>query len=221
MLDAPKPSYLLRTACSNLQNFKLLDALIHILRGPMDETANTVVLVIHNLSLTYEKRKRLQTAAAARVSKKAYMKFKGKVTEGTVASMGLVEGSVMAMIDKPKARGLNPDLEAMMERCNVEAHWAGQGQTSPAGFRNPNVNWGVSKMVEHGKKGDRPCSFCAHPNAKTVCSTCSQTRYCDQMCQLQHWKRGGHKKECKKVEKDAWKYGVVGGGGGLVGGGGA
>lgn len=147
-------------------------------------------------------------------------KFKGKVTEGTVASMGLVEGSVMAMIEKPKARGLNPDLEAMMERCNVEAPWAGQGETSPAGFRNPNVNWGVSKMVERGKKGERPCSFCAHPNAKKVCSRCSQTRYCDQKCQLQHWKRGGHKKECKKVEKDAWKYGVVVGGGGLVGGGG-
>ena len=41
-----------------------------------------------------------------------------------------------------------------------------------------------------------PCDACAKPGAQLRCAGCLVFRYCDQACQKQHWKQGGHKKAC-------------------------
>ena len=49
----------------------------------------------------------------------------------------------------------------------------------------------------------KSCGACAVPlpdlRAKQ-CSNC-KTRYCGPECQVQHWKKGGHDKLCKKIKK--------------------
>jgi hypothetical protein len=48
------------------------------------------------------------------------------------------------------------------------------------------------------------CTVCGEP-AKSECSRCKAAgreppRYCGKGCQVAHWKTGGHKQVCKKVE---------------------
>ncbi len=40
------------------------------------------------------------------------------------------------------------------------------------------------------------CSHCSAPDATARCRGCHIARYCDAACQREHWKRGGHKREC-------------------------
>ena len=42
------------------------------------------------------------------------------------------------------------------------------------------------------------CTNCGTANAPYVCSLCKKTQYCSKECQTEHWKQGGHKKQCKE-----------------------
>ena len=42
----------------------------------------------------------------------------------------------------------------------------------------------------------RPCGVCGKPGPRQ-CSRCKAVHYCSLDCQKQHWKKGGHKQECK------------------------
>ncbi len=46
------------------------------------------------------------------------------------------------------------------------------------------------------------CAACAAPLAHTAprCIRC-HTRYCNDSCQTDHWRRGGHKQICKKIHR--------------------
>ena len=49
----------------------------------------------------------------------------------------------------------------------------------------------------------RTCSNCSKKEAPDSpllsCKRCHQTQYCGEVCQLEHWKKGGHKKVCKAL----------------------
>ena len=32
------------------------------------------------------------------------------------------------------------------------------------------------------------------------CAKCKSVRYCSKECQTTHWKKGGHNKECKRIQ---------------------
>lgn len=36
-----------------------------------------------------------------------------------------------------------------------------------------------------------------------VCNGCDRVRYCSPECQMQHWKQGGHRQECKRMQAAA------------------
>ena len=47
------------------------------------------------------------------------------------------------------------------------------------------------------------CAACAAPlphDHKKRCSRC-KTRYCDEACQRQHWKTGGHDALCRRIKR--------------------
>jgi len=51
------------------------------------------------------------------------------------------------------------------------------------------------------------CSTCGKPKTPMrpikPCKLCHTVQYCGRECQVQHWKQGGHRKECKKIRKAA------------------
>mmetsp|Transcript_49413 Transcript_49413/g.119862 ORF Transcript_49413/g.119862 Transcript_49413/m.119862 type:complete len:540 (+) Transcript_49413:84-1703(+) len=63
------------------------------------------------------------------------------------------------------------------------------------------------EMLNQGKinarSERRQCANCKKPeegrNNFSQCSKCRTVRYCSRDCQVEHWKNGGHKKECKKL----------------------
>ena len=50
------------------------------------------------------------------------------------------------------------------------------------------------------KSGGVPCAKCGKPGSTTVCSRCKKVAYCSKKCQVEHWKRGGHKRTCKPLQ---------------------
>ena len=44
------------------------------------------------------------------------------------------------------------------------------------------------------------CAMCGRAGAKMRCARCQRVRYCSGPCQVQHWKKGGHRKECGKQQ---------------------
>ena len=42
--------------------------------------------------------------------------------------------------------------------------------------------------------------MCGRAGAKMRCARCQRVRYCSGPCQVQHWKKGGHRKECGKQQ---------------------
>ena len=55
------------------------------------------------------------------------------------------------------------------------------------------------------KQRKNVCSNCGKMNVQLqVCSLCHSVQYCGRECQVIHWKKGGHKKECNQLtsEKD-------------------
>ncbi len=48
------------------------------------------------------------------------------------------------------------------------------------------------------------CSNCQVAEQKEqfkICSGCKKTRYCSRECQVNHWKNGGHKADCKATKE--------------------
>jgi TPR repeat protein len=43
------------------------------------------------------------------------------------------------------------------------------------------------------------CDSCDKKNALLFCSRCKGTSYCNRACQVDHWKKGGHKETCVEV----------------------
>jgi len=50
------------------------------------------------------------------------------------------------------------------------------------------------------------CAACGTPTTTkrplNACSQCHTTHYCNRDCQMTHWKEGGHKRECKRLQKE-------------------
>jgi TPR repeat protein len=50
------------------------------------------------------------------------------------------------------------------------------------------------------------CAVCDTPKTTKrplhACSQCHTTHYCNRECQMKHWKEGGHKRECKQLQKE-------------------
>ena len=51
------------------------------------------------------------------------------------------------------------------------------------------------------------CSTCGKPKTPLrplhPCKLCHTVQYCGRVCQVQHWKQGGHRRECKKLREAA------------------
>ena len=47
------------------------------------------------------------------------------------------------------------------------------------------------------------CGGCDKPGALSKCAGCMRVAYCSKNCQVQHWKKGGHKRECKQLKLGA------------------
>jgi len=51
------------------------------------------------------------------------------------------------------------------------------------------------------------CSTCGKPKTPLrplkPCKLCRTVQYCGRDCQMQHWKKGGHRRECKKLREAA------------------
>ena len=46
----------------------------------------------------------------------------------------------------------------------------------------------------------KPCTGCGQPSAQLrSCSGCRTAACCSRQCQAQHWKEGGHRRECKRL----------------------
>ena len=86
-------------------------------------------------------------------------------------------------------------------RSRVQAAWA--AARAPAG---PLDDQQEQSSVEHKRKPDPstdPCAFCGaqpSPGSKhKLCGGCKAVLYCSKECQAKHWKEGGHKSECSRV----------------------
>ena len=64
------------------------------------------------------------------------------------------------------------------------------------------------KEAQKNTNKDRFCGSCSKflGTGGMHCAQCTVAFYCDRKCQVQHWKKGGHKQECKKLA--AQKFGV-------------
>ena len=51
------------------------------------------------------------------------------------------------------------------------------------------------------------CSTCGKPKTPLrplhPCKLCHTVQYCGRACQINHWKEGGHRRECKKLREAA------------------
>jgi len=47
----------------------------------------------------------------------------------------------------------------------------------------------------------KDCTNCGEPQGKFTCGRCKTTTYCSKGCQIQHWKKGGHKQFCVAVDR--------------------
>ena len=62
------------------------------------------------------------------------------------------------------------------------------------------------KMTEKKKNGGEVthfCALCESRNANKRCGGCRVRWYCSKECQVLHWKRGGHKRECQALLQSA------------------
>ena len=50
------------------------------------------------------------------------------------------------------------------------------------------------------KAAPSTCGGCGKPGALSKCAGCMRVAYCSKNCQVQHWKKGGHKRECKQLK---------------------
>ena len=59
------------------------------------------------------------------------------------------------------------------------------------------------------------CATCGTPKTTRrplhACSQCHTTHYCNRDCQMKHWKEGGHKRNCKRLQKEHQKKQVAAG----------
>jgi len=73
------------------------------------------------------------------------------------------------------------------------------------------------KMVDEQEGKTTPtlpcCATCGTPKTTRrpfkLCSQCHTTRYCNRECQMNHW-RAGHKRECKRLQKEHEKKTATG-----------
>jgi len=60
------------------------------------------------------------------------------------------------------------------------------------------------------------CAACGTPKTTrrplNTCSQCHTTHYCNRECQMKHWKEGGHKRDCKQLQKEHEKKKAAAGG---------
>ena len=61
----------------------------------------------------------------------------------------------------------------------------------------------ISVQLANLKAAPRTCGYCGKPGAQSKCAGCMLVAYCSKNCQAQHWKKGGHKRECKQLKLTA------------------
>ena len=75
------------------------------------------------------------------------------------------------------------------------------------------IEWLTKLDAMEGKITNTPtppapllCSTCGTPETTDrilrACKQCHTTQYCNTACQRQHWREGGHNKECKKINNN-------------------
>ena len=60
-----------------------------------------------------------------------------------------------------------------------------------------------TKKKKNGSEVVNLCALCESRNAKMRCGGCRVRWYCSKECQVLHWKRGGHKQECRAFVQSA------------------
>ena len=61
----------------------------------------------------------------------------------------------------------------------------------------------TEKLKKNQKEPTNVCALCESRHAKQRCSGCRERWYCSKECQTLHWKRGGHKQECRELLQSA------------------
>lgn len=68
---------------------------------------------------------------------------------------------------------------------------------------------GTAATAAAGSEAAAVCAVCGDAQRKEGggklqrCSGCTSVRYCSPVCQMQHWKEGGHRKVCKQLQAAA------------------
>ena len=92
---------------------------------------------------------------------------------------------------------------AEFERCDVTA----LSTSTPSTAATPASGTGGKDAASAGQGSKtRACSGCGNQLAGTVddhqnwkmCGRCKRAFYCDKVCQVQHWKKGGHRQACRE-----------------------
>ena len=61
----------------------------------------------------------------------------------------------------------------------------------------------TEKLKKNRKEPTNVCALCESRHAKQRCGGCRERWYCSKECQTLHWKRGGHKQECRELLQSA------------------
>ena len=126
--------------------------------------------------------------------------------------------------DSKYAQPLPLDLTATLDDSYTPLHYAAENGHAECvklflerllqeDCRNKKINKKNKKKNKREVKPDS-CAVCAvcsstgsnpptHHHALKRCDQCRVVYYCSRTCQIQHWKKGGHKQECKRLRKKA------------------
>ena len=69
--------------------------------------------------------------------------------------------------------------------------------------KKPEIKNGDGNKKKNGNEVARFCDLCESRNANKRCGGCRVRWYCSKECQVLHWKRGGHKRECQALLQSA------------------
>lgn len=99
-----------------------------------------------------------------------------------------------------KGLGLVSTLHAVQESARV-ANEIAKRNTEELGLTLEQIFPHLSRQADTISKYE--CARCDTVSAMKVCAGCKQYRYCSKECQTTHWISGGHKSECKMMQRRA------------------